>query len=220
MVTTLILTKQGEMRPCTMIRVDAASRGSPAINRWQWHGLPSAVLRGHAGRARLAYAFAGRIAALVTALSLAPFIALKAQHAPSGWDLVYATTSVNGQRLPFATRLQAAPGSSHWVELESLTLRLEAPRRFTVFVRYRHDVLRGNSAGGNTPILDATFHGHFVLNSGGRVTLYPDPSAGGQRRPPWLGTVRGGRVVVSHTVLDGALLRRFTFDLKHDPNIY
>ncbi len=203
-----------------MIRVDAAPRGSPTIHRWQWRGLPSVVLRRRAERACLAYTFAGRVAVLVTALSLAPFTALKAQHARSGWDLVYATTSVNGHRLPFATRLHAAPGSSHWVELESLTLRMEEHRRFTVFVRYRHDVLRGNSAPGNTPILDATFRGYFVLNSGGRVTFYPDRSARGQRRPPWLGAVQGERVVVSHTVLDGTLLRRFTFDLKHDPNIY
>jgi len=133
-------------------------------------------------------------------------------------DRVYAVHRVNGSTVPYVMRLATTNGSLHTVELDELTLRLKRNDRFDVRVRYRHAAWERVIPPG-TPVLDADFHGRYVMTTSGTLTLYPDPGKRGTRAP-WRGTVSGDRLLFPRTIVMGTRPYSFRFELKYDRSIY
>jgi len=121
--------------------------------------------------------------------------------------------------MPYVTRLAATNGAVHTVELDALSLRLTRAGRFHALVRYRHAAWERHIAP-DASILDAGFHGRYVLASSGALTLYPDPGTSGKARPTWHGTLSGDHVVFRHAISAGAQTYEFLFDLQYDRSIY
>ena len=134
-------------------------------------------------------------------------------------DHVYTVRRVNGSPIPYVARLAATNGSLHTVELDALSLRLRQNGRFDVLVRYRHAAWKREIASG-TPVLDAGFHGRYMLASSGALTLYPDSRPGGRPRPPWNGTLSGEQVRFRRAVSMGTQSYDFLFELRYDRSIY
>jgi len=126
---------------------------------------------------------------------------------------------VNGLPVPYVTRLAATNGAVHTVELDALSLRLTRAGRFHALVRYRHAAWERHIAR-DASFLEAGFHGRYVLDPSGALTLYPDPGTSGRRRPAWHGTLSGDRVVFRHSISAGAQTHEFLFDLEYDRSIY
>ena len=138
---------------------------------------------------------------------------------PPALDRVYTVHRVNGSTVPYVTRLAATNGSLHTVELDALSLRLKRNGRFDVLVRYRHAAWE-RAIAPSAPVLDADFHGSYVLTASGALTLYPDPGRRGTRRAAWNGRVFGDRVLFRRTIAMGTQSYGFQFELQYDRSIY
>jgi hypothetical protein len=150
----------------------------------------------------------------------APALQLRRGVLERPFDPVYLARTINGRPLPFEARMPTTTGAEHAVRVEMVALRLQREGRFDATVVYRRAlVTHGNPS--YPPNMSDVAHGTYRLDPVGRLTLFPDPKTPSVRaREPWYGTLAADRVVLTRSIQEGRIARRFRIVLIRDPSVF
>jgi hypothetical protein len=131
----------------------------------------------------------------------------------------YVARTMNGHALPAELRIPVYAGDIRLFRLEQGVLRLSPGRRFTLYFRYYHQLVRRGTRPTSTPVLSDSETGTYVLNKG-RLLLTPTKKNGSKPRPSIQATIVGEDITASYLLQTGGSQERITLALRRDASYW
>lgn len=131
----------------------------------------------------------------------------------------YVAQTLNGHALPAELRLPGTEGDFRLFKLEQGVLRLSPRRRFTLYFRYYHQLVRRGARPVSTPVLADSETGTYRVEMG-KMILTPETKRGSRARAPIAATLVGEEIRASYLLESGTSRQRITLTLHRDPSFW
>lgn len=126
---------------------------------------------------------------------------------------------MNGRSLPTELRVPVTAGDVRLFRLEQGVLRLSQGRRFTLYFRYYHQLVRRGAKPVNTPVMSDSETGTYAIN-GNQLVLTPSRKKGAPQRPAVTATIGGDEIRASYLLQDATMHERVTLRLQRDASYW
>jgi hypothetical protein len=132
----------------------------------------------------------------------------------------YVAFQANGRPLPWATKVPAVEGLTHWARLDLAVLRISADGRYTLSYRYAQEVLDSKRPAKLPPSRDEVSSGRYS-ESGKTLTFVPAKTGKDQRAPrPVTAEISGADISLDKTVFVGERPFRVRLLFRRDSSFY
>ena len=131
----------------------------------------------------------------------------------------YVATTLNGRVLPADLRIPAQAGDYRLFRLEQGVLRLSRGRRFTLYFRYYHQLVRRGDRPIVTPVLSESEAGTYTLKDK-QLSLVPERKERARSRPTIAAIISGEEIRASYLLNNGIVRERVALVLRRDDHYW
>lgn len=131
----------------------------------------------------------------------------------------YVARTLNGRVIPAELHLAAPAGDYRLFRLEQGVLRLSPGRRFTLYFRYYHQLVRRGTRPIVTPVLSESETGTYAVRAS-ELVLVPARKNGARSRPTIAATISGEEIRASYLLQNGSAQERVTLMLRRDASYW
>jgi hypothetical protein len=145
--------------------------------------------------------------------------ALNGAVAPSPIEGSYVARTLNGHPVPTDLRIPVTAGDVRLFRLEQGVLRLSQGGHFTLYFRYRHQLVQRGARQVSTPVMSDSESGTYI-NSKGRLLFTPIKKKGSRARSSIAATIVGDEIRATYLLQDATMRQPITLELRRDASFW